>query len=386
MRKPDRELVAMLAATAVLAVVSCVLRQASGDAQGPWLSDLRVMWFERGLDVDRFPFSSPVPGQPILEYPALGALLMWLSALPAQSYTGFLWLIAIVLGACAMGITALLYPIVGRATWFWAAGPPLVWSLLGNYDAVPALLSVAALALLAGRDPATISHGRLAASAALLGLGGAAKLYPLILVLPVVAWVLAPSLSAGVRRAGTVIGAAVGTFALVNLPFLIISPDGWLAPYRFQASRPISIDTLSIWTVFGAAGSIPQTAVNLAAALATVLGLAGVAVLSWRRGAARRAYALLPAAAAFLAVYLVTNKVYSPQYTLWLLPLLLLAGIKTSMVVTYLVLDALLAGALAVSVSTDGPAMVAGMLTVFTVAAVRLIVTVVLARQALAST
>lgn len=385
MRRPNPELLAMLATTAALTVVSCLLRQGVGNQEGLWASDVRVMWFERGLDVGRFPLAAPVAGAPSPEYPVLTALLMWLVALPVHSISGFLWLSAAVLGACAMGITALLYPLLGRMTWLWAAAPPLAWYLLANYDAFASLFAVAALALLAGRDAATISSGRLYAAAALLGLGGAAKLYPLLLLLPVVLWLLTPRPRDGRRRALVVLAVAAGAFIVVNLPFAITSPDGWLAPYRYQAARPISIDTFSIWAVFGAFPAIPSSAVNMASAVVTALAMALVALVSWRRGLAERAYPLLPAAAALLAAYLVANKVYSPQCALWLLPLLLLARTKPPILVVYLVLDTLLIWALTATNRGGGMVMVVGGVALVVFVVLRFGLTIRIARGALAT-
>ena len=56
---------------------------------------------------------------------------------------------------------------------------------------------------------------------------------------------------------------------------------------------------------------------------------------------ARRAgrFPVAGAAVAALAAYLVLNKVFSPQYILWLLPLLVLAGFRVAGLLFYVLLD-----------------------------------------------
>jgi len=127
MRTPNRELTAMLATTTALAIASGVLRRGCASADGWCPTDLLVMWFERGLYFGYPPYQAPMPGSINLEYPVLTGGLMWLVALPCSSLLGFVWASTIVLGLCAVVITALLYPVAGRRTWLWAAAPSLVW-------------------------------------------------------------------------------------------------------------------------------------------------------------------------------------------------------------------------------------------------------------------
>jgi len=381
MRKPSPELVAMLAVTATLSIASGLLRQGCTDETSWCPTDLRVMWFERGLYFGYPPYQSPVPGSVSLEYPVLTGGLMWLLALPASSLLSFIWASTIVLGGCAVAITALLYPVAGRRTWLWAAAPSLTWYVSLNYDAFASLFAVAALALLFGREPDTISRNRLFAAAALLGLGGAAKLYPLLFLLPVVMWILFGDPRGRLRLAAQTLGVAVGAFALVNLPVFAANPAGWLAPYRFQAARPIGVDTLSMWVMLS---ELPDAWANLMATAVTAIALVAVAIWSWCRGRNLGHYPLLPASLVMLAAYLLANKVYSPQYALWLLPLLVLAGVRVSTVIAYLVLDAALFWALELAHNGTDQLMVIGVVSVATFAVARFCFTLAFARQAMA--
>ncbi|PFG15633.1 uncharacterized protein DUF2029 [Propionicimonas paludicola] len=381
MRRPSPELLAMIAVTAALAIASGLLRQGCAVEAGWCPTDLRVMWFERGLYFGYPPYQSPVPGSISLEYPVLTGGLMWLLALPASSLLGFIWLSTIVLGLCAVAITAMLYPVAGRRTWLWAAAPSLAWYVSFNYDAFASMFAVAALALLAGRRPDTTSRNRLFAAAALLGFGGAAKLYPLLFLVPLLLWILFGAPRARLKLAAQTLGIAVGAFALVNLPVFAASPAGWLAPYQFQAARPIRVDTLSVWAVLS---ELPPAWANLISTAVTAIALIAVAIWSWHRGRRLGNYPLLPASLAMLAAYLVANKVYSPQYALWLLPVLVLVGIKASTVIAYLLLDTGLFWALQLAYNHTDQLMIVGVVSLVTFAVVRFCFTLAFGRQAMA--
>ena len=95
-----------------------------------------------------------------------------------------------------------------------------------------------------------------------------------------------------------------------------------------------------MWFLIG--GRFPQLgqpALMTAATLATALGIAAAYLAAWL--AARRSglFPIAGAAVAVLAAYLVLNKVFSPQYIIWLLPLLVLAGFRVGELLFYVLLD-----------------------------------------------
>lgn len=313
--------------------------------------DLDAMWGARGLSAHMFPYLSTLPtagGSPgTIEYPVLLGTLMWLVSLPAHSYADFLVASSAVMGACAVGITVILYRSVGRRAWLWAASPALVLYLSYNYDAAPALCTVAALALLKGQDPVKLSTQRLAGAAALLAVGGGLKLYPLLLLGPVVLWLLRGSpggsqtpWSTRIKQAALAIAVGGGGFAAINLPFAIINFKGWLEPFRFQAVRAIDSSTMSIWYLIGQHVPFLSSGRRLMAlaTLATLVGLVAVMAAGWllSRG---RSYPLLGACVGLLTAYVLLNKVFSPQYIIWLLPVMLLFGVGVRWTLVYVLLD-----------------------------------------------
>jgi hypothetical protein len=201
--------------------------------------------------------------------------------------------------------------------------------VLTRFDLWPAALVAAALALLVtGRD-------RLALGA--LGLGIAAKVYPLALLPIFVAYVWKRY---GRGRALIGLGIAAAVVGACVLPFVALSPHGVWASSLRQTSRPLQIETLgsglllALHQVFGLHISMVSShgSQNLAGrlpdALAIVQGVIEVAVIVgiwiwFARGPAEPGR-LFRACAAAVCAFVVFGKVLSPQFLIWLVPLVAL--------------------------------------------------------------
>jgi uncharacterized membrane protein len=256
---------------------------------------------DRGLAQDRVPY---VSGEN--EYPLLSGLAMWAAAVPAVSSVSFFNWTALLLTACALGTAWALHRLAGGNALLFALAPTLALYAFINWDLVAVALATAGtLAFLRRRD---------LGAGALLGLGAAAKLYPALLVVPfgldrgrasrpVAAWRLA--------------GAAVLTWVAVNLPFALAAPHRWSEFYRFNAVRPPDFD--SVWYLLGW-----HLGFQWDIGVVNALSLVAFAVAAWGIwvGASRRrpGFPAWTFGFPFLVAFLLTNKVYSPQYGLWLLP------------------------------------------------------------------
>ncbi len=109
---------------------------------------------------------------------------------------------------------------------------------------------------------------------------------------------------------------------MVNLPVMIFAPEGWRKFYTFSQERPIDFGSFWLIITQRTGKPIDVETVNTASVVLMVVFCAGIAGLAL--SAARRPrFAQL----AFLVVaaFILTNKVYSPQYVLWLIPLAVLA-------------------------------------------------------------
>jgi Glycosyltransferase family 87 len=169
-------------------------------------------------------------------------------------------------------------------------------------------------------------------SGALLGLGAAAKWTPGLAVAALVVWLVANRR----WRTAMVHGAsALLVFALLHIPFLVWSPSETLYSYRYFSGQGLTGE--SLWYLllapFGSAdvslhefwlpADVPAWA-NSATVIAQVLILAALGVAAWRARASLRAAVAI--AAVTPAVFLLVNRVFSPQYLVLMLVAWAIAG------------------------------------------------------------
>ncbi len=313
-------------------------------------SDLAVMWYGRGLAGHMVPYLQLLPtwnGTPAtVEYPVLSGALMWLLSLPASTYPEFVAITAVVMGGLAVWLTVILYRTAGARVWVWVASPALVFYLTYNLDLPPALCMIGALALVAHQDPRTIPRRRYLGAALLLALGGALKLFPLVFGPALLAWLLfgrpgpgQTPLGTRVRRSLEAAGIAIALLVAVNLPVYLANPEGWLAPLAYQASRKITQDTMSFWYFLGTWVDLSPATLMSLATLATAAGLAAVLAIGWRLASRVGEYPLPGISLGLLVAYLLLNKVFSQQYTIWVLPLLVFLGFRVWATMSVVVID-----------------------------------------------
>jgi Glycosyltransferase family 87 len=213
-----------------------------------------------------------------------------------------------------------------------AAASPLTLGsvVLSRYDLWPAVLTVAALAALAAR------RERLALGA--LGAAAAAKAYPLVVVPVALLWIDKRS---GRRAALRALAAFAAVLAACVVPFLALAPGGvWHALTR-QVSRPLQIESLgagfllvahqlfrlrlTVQSSHGSQNLAGTTAETLAAVQSALLVAALLAVWVWFARRQANWGRLLRASAASVCAVVALDKVLSPQFLVWLVPLVALA-------------------------------------------------------------
>jgi Glycosyltransferase family 87 len=202
-----------------------------------------------------------------------------------------------------------------------------------RFDLFPALLVMVALW-------ATL-EGRPGYAGAAIGLGIVAKLFPLVVVpVLVVPWLVPLDL----RRLARFGWGAAGAVGIVMVPFLIIAGPEALAFLRYQAERGVQIESvgggLAVLAGLITGRPVEQTytfsavqvegpfAIAWLAMLpiATAIGFGLLGVLGWRRIRSEvRAGGIEPRTVVMLAfaavlVLLVTSKVFSIQYVVWIVP------------------------------------------------------------------
>jgi uncharacterized membrane protein len=269
------------------------------------------------LTGSRLPFLEacvPVTDQRCDEYPVLTMYVMRLAGwMGGGQYAAFYYANALLLLVAAATTVVATYLVVGGRAMYVALAPTLLVYGTVNWDLpAVALVAVAIVAFAARRD-------RWAGIA--LGLGAATKLYPILLVLPLSAErVRERRPDAGIALAWW----AVGSWAAVNLPVALAAPGAWFTFFSYNSSRCPDFD--SLWSVGMRVAGVDAcghtTLVNLASGAAFIALAAALWSLKVARQPRTPRWAM---GFAILVAFLLTNKVYSPQYGLWLLPWFALA-------------------------------------------------------------
>jgi uncharacterized membrane protein len=285
-------------------------------------SDYGGLYLSRELAGGRFPYSPPA-----LEYPAGLGLIVWLTSALTSSALDFVRLTMMMLGACGLIIVWILWRETGRRALLFAAAPTLALYAFLNWDLVALLFGVASVAaFIRKRD---LSAG------VLLGVGAAIKVFPALLLVPMMAECWREG-----RRHGA-IGLAIASalpVIVINAPVAWVSPEGWSYFLRFNSERPVDWGTL--WSVgCQTLGTGLCENVGLVNALSPMLFLAA-AIAAWFL-VTRTAPAIPRWQLAFplVVLFFLTNKVYSPQYSLWILPWFALVLPHFPLFIAYEVID-----------------------------------------------
>jgi uncharacterized membrane protein len=278
----------------------------------------------RDFEVEYPPLALPVFALPAVGERGFRQQFEWLMA-----FCGCLMIAFSVLGARALAVDF-------RALLVLAVSPLLLGSvMLTRFDLWPAALTAGALAALLS-DRLRVGH-------VVLGAAIAAKLYPAVLLpLAVVyAW-----RRRGRREALVCLVLAGVVVAAVYAPFLAIAPGDTLSSVGRQLSRPLQIESLGAAVLhathqaFGTQLEMQSShgSQNLVGdapnVMAVLLSIAQVATVVWllvrfARGAATPGR-LAAHAAAVLVAFVALGKVLSPQFLIWLLPVVPLARLRSA--------------------------------------------------------
>jgi hypothetical protein len=208
---------------------------------------------------------------------------------------------------------------------------------LSWYDMWPTLLTIAAMALFV--------RNRLATSFGLLGLAIAAKLFALVLV-PLL---VVQALRDRGKQALLPVGVLFATTAIAFGAAAILSLKGARYPFTYLVDRPVEIEstagsivgleqvagwrTLERRESYGSINFEGNDAAYLGAALG-LIGLLLLLLLWWRSATVTlSAQTLIARSTAAIAIALAASKVFSPQYLVWLVPLVALTSRRTALVV-----------------------------------------------------
>lgn len=286
-----------------------------------------------------FPFEYP----PLALVPIVAPYLAWPQGSPAL--LDYQWFFALQNAALAAIVAALvgwlaartktgLVPARALATWALVAMlqvPLVAW----RYDISAVALTVGAVAL--------VVAGRPGPAGILLALGALVKIFPAAIVPLLLAWLFFRGERSGALRLGTtfaatglVVGAAVvATVGLEPaLSFVTYQNDRLVQVESVAASAALGLHVLVGLPVTMSYGfqslQVSAPGLDFVLELETLLLVAGIAIVSTlgalRFRSERRAIGMpeLPTLVAYLVAAIIaliaTNKVFSAQYLLWMLP------------------------------------------------------------------
>ncbi|ADX75052.1 putative integral membrane protein [Pseudarthrobacter phenanthrenivorans Sphe3] len=283
-------------------------------------SDFPEVFRSRGLAEGTFPI---LGGQ--FEYPVLIALIAgvtaWLvpgTGLSDDRVLAYFDINAALLAAVTVVAVLATARMSTRRPWdaaMVALAPGIVLAGTINWD----LWAVALLAV----GMYFFARERLVPAGIFIGLAVSANLYPLLIL---AAMFLLALRTGRFRPLLKTTAAAAAAWLAANLPFAVANPAGWLHFFQFSADRDAGYG--SPWFAYNllldrlrgqelSAGAVDVLSLGFFAVSCALIAL--VALTAPRRPR------LAQLAFLIVAAFILTNKVYSPQFVVWLVPLLALA-------------------------------------------------------------
>lgn len=316
-------------------------------------NDIVPLYSGRGLAEGGFPYAFSWQEGDLtryLEYPVLTGLFQgaigWLArlsyplidalpgAIPAASW--YFALTALAMSALWVLTIRLVAALAGDRIWdtvLVAASPLVIVHAFTNWD-IPSITAMVGAMYLASR-------GRYGWAGVLIGVGTALKLWPLFIL---GAYLVLAVRSRTFRPFLTMLATSAGTWLVLNLPVMIAYPEAWNEFLRLNRERSWEWTTiyaifsrLTGWGGFDAAGATPVI-LNAVSFALFLLACLAIAIFGWRVERTPRVAELI-----FLIVvaFLLFNKVWSPQYSLWLLVPAVLALPRWRLLAAWMTVDAL---------------------------------------------
>jgi uncharacterized membrane protein len=296
----------------------------TGQFRDSCYTDIYPLYYTEGLSSGKVPYY----GHPV-EYPVLMGWMMEAAAWMVHSVTDafargkdFYYVTVLMLAVClVVGVlaTAATANREGdgagwKAALMVALSPGLILAAYINWDLFAMALTACALAAWAARWPWLAGM--------LLGLAVATKFYPLMFF----GALFLLCLRAGKLRDFTkALAGGLIAWLVINVPVALTATSGWAEFYAFSRTR--GADWGSVWYLFEhynvpVVGNSSLGQLNLMSSGSFAVACVLIALLAL---AAPRRPRLPQICFLLLASFLILNKVWSPQYVIWLVPLAVLA-------------------------------------------------------------
>jgi len=269
-------------------------------------SDIPALYGERGLDKGVWAYSA---GADSVEYPVIQGVIMWVSAkVIPDGINNYFYGSALLLALLFIFISLLTFRIKPEFGYLLPLAPAAVASLYINWD----LWAIATMML------AIYWFDRKAevASAVALGIAISTKFLPIFLLIPIAIIFFRQEQISKLLKYCAI---AIATFAAINLPVALTTPEGWWRFYDLNLNR--GSDWGSLWYALSNLG-LNLTHQNYLSILLLMIGLSALTIFLLQL---RTPPTLAHTAIFVMIIVMAVSKVYSPQYVLWLTPLAIIA-------------------------------------------------------------
>lgn len=314
-------------------------------------SDIIPLYSGRGLNQPGFVYAYSWQDGDLtryMEYPVLGGLFQgmmgWISrntypviqfftdTVPAASW--YFTLTALVIATIWVLTIRMVALLAGNRVWdtvLVAASPLLIVHGLTNWDLPSVAFAVGAML--------AVKRSRPGLAGVLIGLGTAFKLWPLYLL---GAYLILAVRSKKWAQFLKMAGLATVSWLVVNVPIMLRYPDAWREFLRLNSERSWEWTTIYAvisratgWAGFDTGGGEPVILNTLTFLLfaAGCLAIFLFGVFTSRRPRVAELVALI------IIAFLLVNKVWSPQYSLWLLVPAVLALPRWRLILTWAIVD-----------------------------------------------
>ena len=271
-------------------------------------SDIPALYGERALDKGVWAYSS---GADSVEYPVIQGAIMWFTAkIIPHGINNYFYGSALLLALLFIFIAFITFKIRPEFGYLLPLAPAAIASLYINWD----LWAIATMLL------AIYWFDRKAeiASAVALGISVSTKFLPVFLLIPIaIIFFRQERISQFVKY----VAISIATFAAINLPVALTTPQGWWRFYDLNLNR--GSDWGSLWYALSNLG-LDLTHQNYLSVLCLLIGITALTIYLLQL---RDVPKLAHIAIFVMIIVMAVSKVYSPQYVLWLTPLAVIAMI-----------------------------------------------------------
>lgn len=316
-------------------------------------NDIVPLFGGRGLDEPGFIYAYSWQEGDLtryIEYPVLTSLFQWLMGGLARlihplvellpfaipQVATYFTLTALVMGCCWMLVIRMVSEMCGNRTWdtlLVCASPLVITHGLSNWEILSIVCATWALW--------EMSKNRPALAGLAVGLGTAFKLWPLFLL---GAFLVLAVRSRHFKPFLISLGTALGSLVAVNLPVALAFPDAWREFLRLNSER--GWEWTTIYAVLGRefgwrgfdGGAQPPTILNAFTFFAFLALCGAIFLLGIKAPQAPRMAELVYL---IIAAFLLVNKVWSPQYSLWLVVPAALALPNWRLLFSWMLVDSL---------------------------------------------